>query len=176
LVFLKRNQNRTKTGSNWLFRFGYFGENTGSNRFIWFFPVWLGFFLIRVQFGFFGFKLIKLKPNRTDQFFQNSSWFFFTIWFFNYFLLFFQFNWFFDFFLILSYHCINIYQSRNINNETELADALASSNSIFLNKNFYFSCNYLYSSASFNFYLHNDYLKLWWYTMFFKIVFYLLIY
>jgi hypothetical protein len=139
LVFLKRNRNRTKTGSNWPFRFGYFGENTGSNRFIWFFPVWLGFFLVRVQFGFFGFKLIKLKPNRTDRFFQNSSWFFSR---FDFLIIFFYFFNLIDFLIFFSsYHCINIYQSRNINNETELADALASSNSIFLNKNFYFSWN-----------------------------------
>ena len=42
-----------------------------------------------VQFGFFGYRLIKLKPNRTGQFFQNFNRFFFSRFgFFGYFFLF----------------------------------------------------------------------------------------
>jgi hypothetical protein len=48
---------------------------------------WLGFFPVffdlgSVRFGFFGFKLIKPKPNRTGWFFQNFNLFFFTVQFF----------------------------------------------------------------------------------------------
>jgi hypothetical protein len=52
-----------------------------------FFPVLLGFFPVWVRFGFFGFRLIKLKPNRTGRFFQNFNRFFFTV---RFFLLFFS--------------------------------------------------------------------------------------
>jgi hypothetical protein len=80
---------RTKTGSN---RFGsvfWFGSVLARFFLVWlgffdlprffrfgsglaqFFPVWLsflsGFFPVRC--GFFGFRLIKLKPNRTSRFF-----------------------------------------------------------------------------------------------------------
>jgi hypothetical protein len=44
-------------------------------------------FLVWVWFGFFGFMLIKPKPNRTGRFFQNFNRFnqvFFTVWFFSY--------------------------------------------------------------------------------------------
>jgi len=97
-----------------LVRFGFFRAKTGSNRFgsvfpvlarfsrFWLgffrfgsvFPVWLGFFSgflpVSVQFGFFGFLLIKPKPNRTGRFFQKCNrfnrfffsvrffWFFFS--------------------------------------------------------------------------------------------------
>ena len=51
---------------------------TGSNRPVLvileknrFKPVWLGFFPVWVRFGFFGFKLIKPKPNRTSRFFSK---------------------------------------------------------------------------------------------------------
>jgi hypothetical protein len=40
------------------------------------------FFSGLVWFGFFGFRLINPKPNRTGRFFQNSNWFFFTVRFF----------------------------------------------------------------------------------------------
>jgi len=98
------NQNRflkqkTKTVSNrsvsvWfgLVWFGYFGEKTGSNRLGSFFPGLARFYSSLVWFGFFCFRLINPKPNRTD-------WFFFTVRFFQ--LLFFQFsrfNQFFSFF------------------------------------------------------------------------------
>jgi len=86
------------------FQFGlvrFFRTKTGLARF-WLsffrfdlvFPIWLDFFrfdlvfflvffsLDSIRFGFFGFKLIKLKPNRTDWFFQNFNQFFFTVWFF----------------------------------------------------------------------------------------------
>jgi len=106
------------------FRFGFLGKKpvqTGLALFFrfgsvlaWFFPVWLGFFaLVRffasltrfffqffsvwVRFYFFGFSLIKPKPNRTGWFFQNFNRFFFTIRFF--WLFFFRFSWFFSFFL-----------------------------------------------------------------------------
>jgi hypothetical protein len=45
-------------------QFWFFRTKTGSNRFgSVFFPVW-------VWFGFFGFRLIKPKPNRTGRFFK----------------------------------------------------------------------------------------------------------
>jgi hypothetical protein len=57
-----------------------------KNRFkpVWLgFSVWLGFFrfgsIFSVRFGFFIFKLIKPKPNRTGWFFQNFNRFFFTV-------------------------------------------------------------------------------------------------
>jgi antibiotic biosynthesis monooxygenase (ABM) superfamily enzyme len=65
LVFIKKN-NQTEI---FLFK----KTETGSNRFgsvflVWlgFFPVWLGFFWffpVLIQFGFFGFSL--MKPNRS---------------------------------------------------------------------------------------------------------------
>ena len=90
LVFIKKNnqtdfffKNRNQfkpTG----FRFGFLGQNR-------FKPVLLGFFrFVSVffglgWFGFFGFRLIKPKPNRTGRFFQNFNRFnrfFFTVRFF----------------------------------------------------------------------------------------------
>jgi hypothetical protein len=118
---MNRNQFKpTCFGSVW-----FFMTKTGSNRFGLVFSVWLDFgsvfsglvrffsfarlfwfgsvfFSVLVQFGFFGFRLIKPKPNRTGRFFQNFNRFnrfFFTVWFFQlFFFQFFQFNWFFDFF------------------------------------------------------------------------------
>ena len=102
--FLKKNQNRTETGSNRpvSVRFGFFRAKTGSNRFgsvflvlarfsrfsrfwlgfsgfarFWlgfFFPVFVGF--VSVRFSFFSFLLIKPKPNRTDRVFQKINRFF----------------------------------------------------------------------------------------------------
>jgi hypothetical protein len=91
--FLSKNSNqtdfkkKTETGSNRpvLVRFGFLGQNR-------FKPFWL---------GFFGFRLIKPKPNRTGRFFQNFNRFnrfFFTVRFFSYFFLFSLFNRFFNFF------------------------------------------------------------------------------
>jgi hypothetical protein len=59
-VFFEKNRNRFKPTS-----FGYFGK---KNRFK---PVWLGFFPVWVRFDFFGFRLIKPKPNRTSWFFSK---------------------------------------------------------------------------------------------------------
>jgi len=54
-------------------------------------PVWLGFFPVLVRFNFFGFRLIKSKPNRTGWFLKILigffSWFGFSIIFFNFFSL-----------------------------------------------------------------------------------------
>jgi hypothetical protein len=89
--FLKKNWKQTETG------FGsvrFFRTKTDSNRFgsgFWFgsvFSVWLGFF--RFGFGsvrFFGFKLIKPKPNRISRFIQNFNRFFLQFSFFSYFFL-----------------------------------------------------------------------------------------
>jgi hypothetical protein len=54
-----------------------------------FLPVWLGFFSFWIRFSFFGFRLIKPKPNRTGRFFQDFNRFFFMVWFFQ--LFFFNF-------------------------------------------------------------------------------------
>ena len=91
--FFKKTKTEPKPVQTDWFRFGYFGEKTSSNRsssvffrFDLVFPgltrFFSGFFSVWVQFSFFGFRLIKPKPNWTGQFFQNSNWFFFTIWFF----------------------------------------------------------------------------------------------
>jgi hypothetical protein len=47
-------------GLAWFFQFG--------SVFFWFLSVW-------VRFGFFSFRLIKPKPNRTSRLFQNLNWF-----------------------------------------------------------------------------------------------------
>jgi len=108
--FWKKNRNRTETGSNrpGSVRFGFLGQKpvqTGLARFFRFwlgffrfgsvFSVWLGFgsffsgFLsVSVRFGFFGFLVIKPKPNRTDRFFKKFNRFnrfFFRFGFFCYF-------------------------------------------------------------------------------------------
>jgi hypothetical protein len=98
----KKKKTETEPVQTDRFRFGFLGQKpvqTGLARFflVWlgFFPVWLG----SVQFGFFGFRLIKPKPNQTGQFFQNFNrfnQFFFTVQFFR--LFFFRFSWFFGFF------------------------------------------------------------------------------
>jgi hypothetical protein len=63
--FYKKNRNRTETGSNRpvSVRFGFLGQKpvqTGLTRFF----VLARFFFVR--FGFFSFRLIKPKPNRTE--------------------------------------------------------------------------------------------------------------
>jgi hypothetical protein len=81
-VFIKKNiqtefffKKKTETCLNQpvLVRFGFLEQKpvqTGLARFFsglaWFFSVW-------VRFGFFSFRLIKLKPNRTSRVFQNSN-------------------------------------------------------------------------------------------------------
>jgi len=71
---------KTETGSNWPVLVWFFRTKTGSNRLdsvfsVWlgFFPVWLVCFPVWVRFGFFSFRLIKPKPNRTGRFFQNFN-------------------------------------------------------------------------------------------------------
>jgi hypothetical protein len=79
---LKKN---TATNQNWFKLTGFgsvllFRTKISSNRFGLVFPVWLGFSgltrffsgffgLGSVQFGFFGFRLIKPKSNQTSRFF-----------------------------------------------------------------------------------------------------------
>jgi len=106
IFFLKKNRNRTETGSNRPIsvRFGFFRAKTGSNRFGLVFSVLARFFrfgsvLARFFFGFlsvsirFGFLFIKPKPNRTGRFFQKINRFnrfFFSVRFFR--LIFFLFS------------------------------------------------------------------------------------
>jgi hypothetical protein len=93
----KKTETEPKPGQTDWFRCGsirFFREKTDSNRFGLVFSVlaWFllglarffsGFFRFRfgsVRFGFFGFLLIKPKPNQTGRFFQNFNrfnWFFF---------------------------------------------------------------------------------------------------
>jgi len=115
--FFKKNRNRTEIGSNRpvSVRFGFLGQKP-----VWlgfsgfgsvFFRFWLGFFgfgsvwldffssFLSVSVRFFGFLLIKPKPNRTEPagFFKNLIGligFFFRLFFFR----FSRFNRFFDFF------------------------------------------------------------------------------
>jgi hypothetical protein len=114
IIFLKnKTETEPKPGQTDRFRFGsvrFFREKTGSNRFgsvfsVFFgfgsvfrfgsvFSVWLCFGSVffpvfcRFRFGFFGFLLIKPKPNQTGWFFQKFNRFnrfFFRFGFFNYF-------------------------------------------------------------------------------------------
>jgi len=102
-VFIKKSNQteifffkKIKTRSNRPVSVRFFREKTGSNRFgsifLGFpgfgsvFSFWLGFF--RFRFGFFGFLLIKPKPNRTGRSFQNFNRFnrfFFSVRFFRFF-------------------------------------------------------------------------------------------
>jgi hypothetical protein len=81
---------KTETDSNWfdsifsvwLDFFGLARFWLGFFQFGLVFSVWLGFgsvffwFLsVWVRFGFFSFRLIKPKPNRTSRLFQNLNWF-----------------------------------------------------------------------------------------------------
>jgi hypothetical protein len=74
-----------------------------KNQFFWFCLVWIRFCSVfsvllcldSVRFGFFGFRLIKPKPNRIGQFFQNFK---FLIGFFHGSVFSVIFFWFFDFF------------------------------------------------------------------------------
>jgi hypothetical protein len=78
--FFLKKKTETKPGQTDRFRFGsvrFFRAKTGSNRFLLVFfglaRFWLGFFSgflsVSVRFGFFGFSVIKPKPNRTGWFF-----------------------------------------------------------------------------------------------------------
>ena len=97
--FEKKNRNRVKPTGFGSVRFGFFRAKTGSNRFGSVFPVLARFFpvlarffssflSVSVRFGFFGFLLIKTKPNRTEptRFFKNLIGFFSV----RFFLLFFS--------------------------------------------------------------------------------------
>ena len=68
IFFFKKNQNRTETCSNRPVSVRVFWTKTGSNWFGLVFLVWLGFFPVWVQFGFFGFKLIKLNRSVFSKF------------------------------------------------------------------------------------------------------------
>jgi len=68
----KPNRNRFKpTGFGSVRFFGQKPAQTGLARFFRFGSVFF------VRFGFFGFRLIKPKPNRTGRLFQNFNRFFF---------------------------------------------------------------------------------------------------
>jgi len=103
--FLKKNRNRTETGSNRpvSVRFGFLEKKpvqTGLARFFRFSRFWLGFsgfgsvfFRFFVGFSsvrFFWFFVYKTEPNRTGQFFQKINRFFFSVRFFR--LFFFRFS------------------------------------------------------------------------------------
>ena len=75
---------KTKPNRNWFKPTGFgsvrfFGTKIGSNQFDSVFSglalfFWFGsVFLVWVRFVFCGFRLIKPKPNRTGQFFQNFN-------------------------------------------------------------------------------------------------------
>jgi hypothetical protein len=106
--FLKKTETELKSVQTDRFRFR-FGSVFLGQKPVWlsfsvlarfdsvFFPVFFG--LGSVRFSFFGFRLIKPKPNQTGRFFQNFNRFnrfFFTVQFFR--LFFFRFSRFFDFF------------------------------------------------------------------------------
>jgi len=87
--FLKKNRNRTETGSNQpvSVRFGFLEQKPVQTGLTQFSRFWLDFFPVfsgsgSVRFGFFGSKLKKPEPNRTGRFFQNFNRFFFTVRFF----------------------------------------------------------------------------------------------
>ena len=113
LKFFKKNRNRFKLTGFGLVRF--FRTKTGSNWFdsifsVWIgFPVWISFsvwlsfsgltwfFFVWFRFSFFGFRLIKPKPNQTEPigFFKILIGFFHSSIFS---VIFFRFSWFFSFF------------------------------------------------------------------------------
>ena len=92
LVFIKKNNQikifffkKTKTGSNRPVSVRFFGQKPVQTGLAWFFQfcsVFFRFFSVWIRFGFFSFRLIKPKPNRTGWFFQNFNRFFFTVRFF----------------------------------------------------------------------------------------------
>jgi hypothetical protein len=82
LIFFIKKRNRFKLTGFCSVRF--FRTKTGSS---WFGSVFSWFGLVWVRFGFFGFRLIKPKSNRTGQFFQNFNQSCFTIQFFKLFFL-----------------------------------------------------------------------------------------
>jgi hypothetical protein len=122
IKILKKNKNRNRFKPTGFGSVLFFRTKTGLNRFgsvflglarFWlgFFCVGLVFFFGSVQFGFFGFLLIKPKPNRTDRFFQNFNWFFYGSVFLVFFVQFSRFNWFFSFF---AHHYLKPFSQFNI--------------------------------------------------------------
>jgi len=109
IFFLKK---KPKPGQTDRFRFGFLGKKPVQTGLARFFRFWLGFslfgsvfsgfFSVSVRFCFFGFLLIKPKPNRTGRFFQNfnrfNRFFFFSSVFSVIFFRFSRFNQFFGFF------------------------------------------------------------------------------
>jgi hypothetical protein len=75
---IKKNPKPVQTGFFSFFRFG-------SVFLVWVGLAWFRFFVVWVRFGFFGFRLIKPKPNQTGWFFQNFNLFFSRFGFFGYF-------------------------------------------------------------------------------------------
>ena len=98
VLFLSKKNNQTeifkkkkpKPGQTDRFRFGsvFYGKNRFKPVWLGFSWFWLGFlgfsglarffsgfFSVSVRFGFFGFLLIKPKPNRNGRFFQNFNQF-----------------------------------------------------------------------------------------------------
>jgi hypothetical protein len=68
-------------------QFQFFRTKTGSNRFCSFFSRLTRIFTVWVRFGFFSFRLIKPKPNRSV--FLKFYSVFFKVWFFQLFLFYF---------------------------------------------------------------------------------------
>jgi len=102
----KPNRNRFKPTGFGSIRFVFLEQKLVQTSLARFFLIWLGLaqFFQLGRFGFFGFRLIKTKPNQTGWFFQNSNQFnrfFFTVQFFR--LFFFQFSWFNRFFGVFTH-------------------------------------------------------------------------
>ena len=90
--FEKKTETEPKPGQTDRFRFGFLWQKPVQTGLTRFFPVlarfFSGFLSLLVRFGFFGFLLIKPKPNRTGRFFQKCNRFnrfFFRFGFFGYF-------------------------------------------------------------------------------------------
>ena len=69
-IRLFQNKNRLFSG---LARFFQFGSDFSVWLCFFKFDSFFQFFSVWVQFGFFGFRLIKPKPNRTGRFFKNHN-------------------------------------------------------------------------------------------------------
>jgi hypothetical protein len=80
--FFKKIWNRFKPTN-----FSYFRTKTGSNQFCSFFSGLTWIFTVWVRFGFFSFRFIKPKPNRSV--FLKFYSVFFKVWFFQLFLFYF---------------------------------------------------------------------------------------
>jgi len=60
-----KKKNQTETDSNRPVSVRFFGQKPVQTSLARFFSVWIGFGLGLVRFGFFSFRLIKLKPNQS---------------------------------------------------------------------------------------------------------------